>query len=70
VVEDNFAFGLDYARTLRLWREDFLSRQAQVLRLGFDQRFLRIWEFYLAYCEAAFEERSIDVVQLTLHKPA
>ena len=69
-VEDNFCFGLDYARTLRLWREDFLAKQDQVKRLGFDQRFMRIWEFYLAYCEAAFEERNIDVVQLTLRKPA
>ena len=69
-VEDNFCFGLDYARTLRLWREDFLAKQEQVKRLGFDQRFMRIWEFYLAYCEAAFEERNIDVVQITLRKPA
>jgi cyclopropane-fatty-acyl-phospholipid synthase len=69
-VEDNFCFGLDYARTLRLWREDFLAKQDQVKALGFDQRFMRIWEFYLAYCEAAFEERNIDVVQLTLRKPA
>ncbi|MGS5089546.1 class I SAM-dependent methyltransferase [Hydrogenophaga sp. A37] len=68
-VEDNFCFGLDYARTLRLWREDFLKNQEQVLQLGFDHRFLRIWEFYLAYCEAAFEEHNTDVVQLTLRKP-
>ncbi|MBT9552576.1 MAG: class I SAM-dependent methyltransferase [Hydrogenophaga sp.] len=68
-VEDNFCFGLDYARTLRLWRDDFLARQEQVTALGFDQRFLRIWEFYLAYCEAAFEEGNTDVVQLTLRKP-
>jgi cyclopropane-fatty-acyl-phospholipid synthase len=39
-----------------------------VLQLGFDTRFMRIWEFYLCYCEAAFEERSIDVVQYTLEK--
>jgi cyclopropane-fatty-acyl-phospholipid synthase len=68
-VEDNFCFGLDYARTLRLWRDDFLAKQEQVTALGFDQRFLRIWEFYLAYCEAAFEEGNTDVVQLTLRKP-
>ena len=40
-----------------------------MLQLGFDERFMRIWEFYLAYCEAAFAERSIDVVQYTLRKP-
>jgi len=45
------------------------SERAQVLQLGFDERFMRIWEFYLAYCEAAFAERSIDVVQYTLRKP-
>jgi cyclopropane-fatty-acyl-phospholipid synthase len=67
--EDNFCFGLDYARTLRLWRDDFLAKQEQVTALGFDHRFLRIWEFYLAYCEAAFEEGNTDVVQLTLRKP-
>jgi cyclopropane-fatty-acyl-phospholipid synthase len=68
-VVDEFAFGADYAETLRRWRERFLAQRAQVLQLGFDERFMRIWEFYLAYCEAAFAERSIDVVQYTLRKP-
>ncbi|MDO9133456.1 cyclopropane-fatty-acyl-phospholipid synthase family protein [Hydrogenophaga sp.] len=68
-VVDEFAFGLDYARTLAIWRERFLHEQDRVLQLGFDQRFLRIWEFYLAYCEAAFEQGSTDVVQYTLRKP-
>ncbi len=68
-VVDEFAFGLDYARTLAIWRERFLHEQERVLQLGFDQRFLRIWEFYLAYCEAAFEQGSTDVVQYTLRKP-
>ena len=69
-VVDEFAFGTDYARTLAVWRERFLHEKERVLQLGFDQRFLRIWEFYLAYCEAAFEQGSIDVVQYTLRKPA
>ena len=43
--------------------------KAQVLQLGFDERFIRIWEFYLAYCEAAFEQHNTDVVQYTLIKP-
>jgi len=68
-VVDEFAFGPDYARTLALWREQFLHEQERVLQLGFDQKFLRIWEFYLAYCEAAFSGRSIDVVQYTLKRP-
>ena len=70
VVEDEFAFGLDYAETLRRWRDAFLARQAEASQLGFDARFMRIWEFYLAYCEAAFEAGNIDLVQYTLVKPA
>jgi cyclopropane-fatty-acyl-phospholipid synthase len=68
-VVDEFAFGPDYARTLALWREQFLHEQERVLRLGFDQKFMRIWEFYLAYCEAAFSGGSIDVVQYVLQAP-
>jgi cyclopropane-fatty-acyl-phospholipid synthase len=60
----------DYAETLRRWREAFLARQRQVLQLGFDESFMRIWEFYLAYCEAAFDMGNIDVVQYTLVKAA
>ena len=70
VVERRFAFGADYAETLRRWRERFMSEEARVLKLGFDTRFLRIWEFYLAYCEAAFAMGNTDVVQFTLRKPA
>jgi cyclopropane-fatty-acyl-phospholipid synthase len=66
VVERELAFGPDYAETLRRWRTTFLARDAQVRRLGFDTRFMRIWEFYLAYCEAAFDTGNTDVVQFTL----
>ncbi len=69
-VEKELAFGGDYAETLRRWRESFLAQREQVLAGGFDERFVRIWEFYLAYCEAAFDEGNIDVVQYTLVKPA
>ena len=68
-VVDSYAFGADYAETCRRWRQSFMARQADVLQLGFDERFLRIWEFYLAYCEAGFEQGDIDVVQFTLRKP-
>jgi cyclopropane-fatty-acyl-phospholipid synthase len=68
-VVDELPFGADYAETLRRWRADFLAARQQVLALGFDERFMRLWEFYLAYCEAAFAQRSIDVVQYTLRKP-
>ena len=67
-VVDEFAFGQDYAETLRRWRADFMSHKVQVLANGFDERFTRIWEFYLAYCEAAFAQANIDVVQITLRK--
>ena len=67
-VVDEFSFGQDYARTLQLWREDFVAQESHVLQLGFDKRFIRIWEFYLSYCEAAFTEANTDVVQYTLRK--
>ena len=69
-VVDEFAFGADYAETLRRWRDTFLARRAEVAALGFDERFARIWEFYLAYCEAAFDTGDISLVQYTLVKPA
>ncbi len=70
VVERELAFGLDYAETLRRWRQDFMHQDAQVRGLGFDTRFMRTWEFYLAYCEAAFAAGSTDVMQFTLRRPA
>jgi cyclopropane-fatty-acyl-phospholipid synthase len=60
------AFGLDYARTLATWRQRFHAQLDAVRALGFDERFVRIWDFYLAYCEAAFARRNTDVVQYTL----
>lgn len=70
IVEQRLAFGPDYAETLRRWRDAFLHREAEVSRLGFDNRFVRIWTFYLAYCEAAFEHGNTDVMQFTLRRPA
>jgi len=67
-VVNELAFGPDYAETLRRWRADFLSRDGQVRQLGFDTRFMRIWEFYLAYCEAAFDTGNTDVIQFTLSR--
>jgi len=69
-VVDEYAFGHDYGETLKRWRESFLAQRDAVLAQGFDERFMRIWEFYLAYCEAAFMENNIDVVQYTLQKRA
>jgi cyclopropane-fatty-acyl-phospholipid synthase len=67
-VINELAFGADYAETLRRWRERFLSEEARVRRTGFDTRFMRTWEFYLAYCEAAFAEGNTDVMQFTLRR--
>jgi cyclopropane-fatty-acyl-phospholipid synthase len=57
--------GDDYATTLRAWRDRFEANRAEVERLGFDERFVRLWRFYLAYCEGGFRERAISDVQLT-----
>ena len=67
-VERTLSFGPDYAETLRRWRASFLQREREVRGLGFDARFVRIWLFYLAYCEAAFALGNTDVVQFTLRR--
>ena len=68
-IVNELAFGDDYAETLRRWRLQFLAQDPQVRQLGFDTRFVRIWEFYLAYCEAAFATGNTNVVQFTLRRP-
>ena len=67
-VIDRFAFGPDYAETLRRWRHAFLARLDEVRRQGFDEHFVRLWDFYLAYCEAAFDAGNTDVIQFTLQR--
>ncbi|KAB0498584.1 SAM-dependent methyltransferase [Pseudomonas vancouverensis] len=63
-------FGLHYARTLRLWHENFRRAQGRLTELGYDECFLRLWEFYLCYCEGGFLERTIGTAQLLLAKPS
>ena len=58
-----------YAETLRRWRTRMLKNLPRMRDLGLDDRFLRMWEFYLCYCEGGFEERSIGLVQAVLEKP-
>jgi cyclopropane-fatty-acyl-phospholipid synthase len=65
-IVNELDFGADYAETLRRWRSAFVAAEGDVRRLGFDTRFMRIWEFYLAYCEAAFSTGNTSVVQFTL----
>ncbi len=61
--------GPHYAPTLRAWRTRFLARLEDVRRQGFDDRFARMWEYYLAYCEGGFEERVLGDVQILFAKP-
>lgn len=61
--------GLDYARTLHIWRERFLQRLKEVRQLGYPDEFVRMWEWYLAYCEGGFLERAISAVQVVFDKP-
>ncbi len=61
-------FGHDYAKTLSLWRDNFRSVWPELTLMGFDERFRRMWEYYLAYCEAGFLAGNIDVRQITYQK--
>lgn len=69
VLERSHFFGLDYARTLAYWREAFLDAWPRIAPLGFDERFKRMWLYYLSYCEAGFMEKTIDVGLFKLRKP-
>jgi cyclopropane-fatty-acyl-phospholipid synthase len=62
--------GPHYARTLRLWRERFFRNLAAVRELGYSDSFVRLWEYYLCYCEGGFMERQLGTVQMLLTKPA
>ncbi|MBF0289482.1 MAG: class I SAM-dependent methyltransferase [SAR324 cluster bacterium] len=61
--------GPHYAKTLRLWRKRFFKNLDQVTQLGFSEEFIRMWEYYLCYCEGLFEERRIGTVQMLFNKP-
>ncbi len=61
--------GADYARTLLAWRRRFDAHWPDIARLGFDERFRRLWSFYLCYCEGGFRERALSDVQLLFAKP-
>jgi len=59
-----------YAETLRRWRARFQASWSGIARLGFDEGFKRLWEFYFSYCEGGFEERVLGSTQITFAKPA
>ena len=62
-------FAPHYAETLRRWRQAFQARRDDVLQLGYPERFLRLWHYYLCYCEAVFEERYVGLLQVQFDKP-
>lgn len=68
-LTDTFDFGLDYATTLRFWRQNFEDALGEIRALGFDEAFIRIWRFYLCYCEAGFLSRRTSVCQALLTAP-
>ena len=65
-VNDSFAFGGDYARTLAQWSANFEQQWPAIAAQGFDERFRRLWRFYLAYCQAGFNSGATDVMQFEL----
>ena len=70
VVQASEAFGRDYAETLRRWLKAFTESEPRVRAMGFDDRFIRLWRFYLAYCEAGFDSGRTDVLHFELVRPA
>ena len=67
-IENLRDIGLDYAATLRIWRDRFFNNIEAVESLGFDNVFKRLWEFYLCYCEGGFQEKAITAVQVSFRK--
>ena len=69
-VHEPFRFGLHYAETLRRWLARVNAAATEIRALGFDDRFLAIWRFYLHYCEVGFNTRRTDVIHLEVERPA
>ena len=69
-VEKSIEFGKSYAQTLRMWHDTFNARWDQIENMGFDDRFRRMWNFYLTSCASTFEYGNCDVTQITIKKPS
>ena len=65
---DSRSLGMDYAYTLKLWRDRFMANYEKVKELGFDDTFVRMWQYYLAYSEAGFRAKHLEVWQLGFEK--
>jgi cyclopropane-fatty-acyl-phospholipid synthase len=70
ILTNTESISTHYAKTLAMWRERFFRRLADVRQLGFDERFQRMWDFYLGWCEGAFREHYIGAAQLVFSKQA
>ncbi|MCS6984304.1 MAG: cyclopropane-fatty-acyl-phospholipid synthase family protein [Leptospiraceae bacterium] len=68
-IYDIESMGQSYVKTLKAWQDNFNRKRNKVLSLGFDERFLRMWNYYLWYCQAGFESRYINVIQILLSRP-
>ncbi|MBT8124380.1 MAG: cyclopropane-fatty-acyl-phospholipid synthase family protein, partial [Gammaproteobacteria bacterium] len=63
------SYAASYGKTLDIWYQSFINNREKVIALGYGNTFIRLWEYYLKYCQAGFEERVIDVQQIVLKKP-
>jgi cyclopropane-fatty-acyl-phospholipid synthase len=70
MIRDLHDIGMDYAKTLQQWHVSFLQNASELAKDGYDERFMRMWRYYLSYCEGGFLERTISTVQLLMSKPA
>ncbi len=68
MLKDLHDIGIDYANTLADWHQRFENAIDEVRSLGYDERFIRMWRYYLGYCEGGFRAKSISTVQLTFEK--
>ena len=69
IVDKSIEFGTSYDITLRRWHETFNNKWDQIKVLGFDERFRRMWNFYLTSCAATFDSGNCDVTQITIRRP-
>ncbi len=67
-IQNYNSYGLHYSDTLKLWRDEFFKKWDEISKQGFDNKFKRMWHFYLSYCEAGFKSKNIDLIQFSLNK--
>ena len=60
------SYGSHYSNTLKIWRDEFLKKWEEISKHGFDNKFKRMWHFYLSYCEAGFKSKNIDLIQFSM----